>query len=503
MYNIYRICERCIFQLIQSAALKKKLICSILKLPLNITKEGFKIMSNFSVSDLAEGSYIHMIGIGGISMSGIAEMLLNFGFKVSGSDMKASNLTERLQQGGAEIIIGQAAENIKNPSLVCYTAAISPENPELKAAREKGIPCIERAVLLGALLEKYKYPIAVAGTHGKTTTSSMLSLVLLSAEKDPTILIGGELKQIGGNYHIGGNEYLPFEACEYVESFLHFKPFVSIITNIEEDHMDYFKDLNHIKSSFVKFASLTSDEGCNVVCTDGDTTDCILQDVKKKALTYGISNKTADYTANNIQTDAAGFPEFDICCREKTLLHVKLNVAGSHNICNAVGVAAACDFLGIDTKYIKQGLESFDGTKRRFDRLGKTKNGTDVVDDYAHHPTEIKTTIETAKKMGYNNVWVAFQPHTYTRTAAFLENFAKALNIADRVMIADIYPAREKYDGTIHACDLAALIPGVVYMNDMNAMKKYILENAASDDLVITMGAGNICDLGYALVEEK
>lgn len=459
-------------------------------------------MSSFSVSDLADGAYIHMIGIGGISMSGIAEMLLNFGYKVSGSDVKASNLTERLEQGGAEIIIGQSADNIKNPSLVCYTAAISEDNPELAAAKNKGIPTIERAVLLGALLEKYKYPVAVAGTHGKTTTSSMLSLVLLAAEKNPTILIGGELKQIGGNYHIGGSDYLPFEACEYVESFLHFKPFVSIITNIEEDHMDYFKDLNHIISSFVKFASLTNDDGCNIVCIDEKNTDVIVQNVEKNLLTYGVTNKNADYTAENITLSDDGKPSFDICHHGQKLVSVNLNVAGNHNICNAVGVAAACDFLGIEPEYIKKGLEEFSGAKRRFDRLGKTKSGTDVVDDYAHHPTEIKTTIETAKKMGYNKVWVAFQPHTYTRTAAFLENFADALKTADCVMITDIYPAREKYDGTIHACDLAALIPGVVYMNDMQAMKKYILENAGPEDLVITMGAGNICELGYSLVNE-
>lgn len=459
-------------------------------------------MNNFSISDLPKGAYIHMIGIGGISMSGIAEMLLNFGYKVSGSDAKPSGLTDRLKQNGAEIFIGQSADNIKNPDAVCYTAAISPDNPELVKARALGVPVVERAVFLGALLEKYKYPIAVAGTHGKTTTSSMLSLVLLAAHKDPTILIGGELSQIGGNYHIGGNEYLPFEACEYVESFLHFKPFVSIITNIEEDHMDYFKDLNHIITSFVKFASLTSDNGCNIVCIDENTTQSIVQNVKKKTVTYALNNKNADYTAENIIIEKDGRPSFDIFNKNRKVLNVSLNVAGDHNICNALGVTAACEFLGIEPEYIKSGLEEFKGAKRRFDRLGKTVTGVDVVDDYAHHPTEIKTTLETAKKMGYNNVWVAFQPHTYTRTAAFLEQFASALKTADRVMITDIYPAREKYDGTMHACDLARLIPGVVYMNDMDAMKRYILSNAKPGDLVITMGAGNICDLGYSLTQK-
>lgn len=461
-------------------------------------------MSDFSAVPLPKlggDTYIHMIGIGGISMSGIAEMLLSFGCKVSGSDMKESALTDRLKKGGASIIIGQSADNIKNPDLVCYTAAISEDNPELKAARDKGIPTVERAVLLGALLKKYKYPVAVAGTHGKTTTSSMLSLVLLAADTDPTILIGGELKQIGGNYRIGGNEYLPFEACEYVDSFLHFEPYASIITNIEEDHLDYFKDLNDIISSFVKFASQTSDEGCNIVCIDENTTTSIVQNVEKRFITYGLTNKNADYTAENIVFAPDGKPSFDVYKGGEKFVSLSLNVAGRHNICNAVGVTAACDFLGLDTKYIKEGLESFGGAKRRFDRLGKTQNKVDVVDDYAHHPTEIRTTLETAKNMGYSKVWVCFQPHTYSRTKAFLNDFAASLSVADRVIIADVYPAREKYDGTIHSCDLAALIPGSVYMNDFGAIKRYLTENASPDDLIITMGAGNICELGYSLVE--
>lgn len=466
-------------------------------------KEG-KVMTDFSdvsMPALNAGAHIHMIGIGGISMSGIAEMLINRGFKVSGSDMKQSALTDRLKANGAEITIGQSADNIKEPDLVCYTAAISDDNPELSAARKKGIHTVERAVLLGALLEKYKYPIAVAGTHGKTTTSSMLSLVLLAADKDPTILIGGELNQIGGNYHIGGSEYLPFEACEYVDSFLNFKPYVSIITNIEEDHLDYFKDLNHIISSFVKFASLTNDNGCNIVCIDEKTTDSIVQNVDKNVVTYGIKNKAADYTADNIIFDEKGRPTFDVLKHGEKLLSVSLSVSGMHNVSNAVGVTAACDFLGIDPDAIGKGLAEFTGAKRRFDRLGKTETGAEVVDDYAHHPTEIRTTLETAKTMGYNRVWVAFQPHTYTRTAAFLNDFAAALSVADRVMITDVYPAREIYDGTVHACDLAALIPNSVYMNDMKAMKRYLLSNTAEGDIIITMGAGNICDLGYELVK--
>ncbi len=459
-------------------------------------------MNKFSFAEIPKGAHIHMIGIGGISMSGIAEMLLGFGYKVSGSDTKDSELTDRLKRNGAEIFVGQSAANIKDPDAVCYTAAISDDNPELLAARRLSVPVVERAEMLGALLDLYKYPIAVAGTHGKTTTSSMLSLVLLEAGKDPTVLIGGELRQIGGNYRIGSSEYLPFEACEYVESFLHFNPYVSIVTNIEEDHLDYFKDLNHIITSFTKFTRLTDDNGCNIVCIDENTTQNIVQNVKKPLVTYGIKNPNADYTAQNISYRSGAYPSFDILGRGKKLCHVDLNVVGEHNICNAVGVAAACDFLRIEAKYIKKGLEEFTGTHRRFEKLGKASCGSDVIDDYAHHPTEIRATLRAAQKMGYKNIWVVFQPHTYTRTAAFLDEFASALGEADKVMIADIYPAREKYDGTVHSCDLARKIKGAIYMNDLGAIGRYLSENAEAEDLIITMGAGNICDLGYALTEK-
>lgn len=459
-------------------------------------------MSKFSISDLPAGSSVHMIGIGGISMSALAEILINFGYKVTGSDVRDSNLIERLRKNGAQIYIGQSADNIDSPDLVCYTAAISETNPELVKARTLGVPVIERAELLGAVMKKYKYPIAVAGTHGKTTTTSMMALVLLAAQKNPTILVGGELNQINGNYYIGGGEYLPFEACEYVESFLHFEPFVSIITNVEEDHMDFFKDLNHIISSFGKFARLTDKNGCIIVCFDEENAMKVVQNVDRKIIGYAINNKNADYIAENIEIDAYDRPAFDVYHNGEFLVSIKLSVGGEHNILNALAVAAAADFFGIDPAAIKEGLEEFVGAKRRFEKLGSF-NGVDVVDDYAHHPTEIKKTIETAKKMPYKNVWVAFQPHTYSRTEAFLENFAEALKLADKVMITDVYAAREKYNGRVHACDLAALIPGSVYMNDMKAMERYIRQNAQPGDLVISMGAGSITELGHALVEKE
>ncbi|MBQ4145524.1 MAG: UDP-N-acetylmuramate--L-alanine ligase [Clostridia bacterium] len=459
-------------------------------------------MSDFTISSIKPGSHIYMIGIGGISMSALAHMLIDFGYTISGSDNKMSNLTEGLEKAGAKIHIGQKAENITNPDLVCYTAAISESNPELIKARTLSVPVIERAELLGALMELYKYPLAVAGTHGKTTTTSMLSLVLLAANVDPTILVGGELSQIGGNFRIGKKDYLPFEACEYVESFLHFKPFLSIITNVEEDHLDYFSDINHIISSFEKFARLIPPDGCNIVCSDDKNLCRVVQNVDKKTVFYGIKDEKADYIARNIQINEKGLPSFTIYRKEEPLVSLSLQVGGEHNILNATGVTAAADFLGISMEAVKEGLESFIGTKRRFEKLGKY-NGCDIVDDYAHHPTEIKATLDTAKKMNYNNIWAVFQPHTYTRTKSLLDDFALVLAEADHLLIADIYPAREEYDGTIHSCDLALKIPNAIYMSDMNAIERYLKENISAGDLVITMGAGDVNKIGYQLVDEK
>ena len=445
-------------------------------------------MSDFSINQLPKDAKIHMIGIGGVSMSGIASMLIHFGYKVSGSDAKSSEVLEELTSKGAEIYIGQRAENITNPDLVCYTAAIQKDNPELVAAIDANIPTIERAELLGELMTLYKYPLAVAGTHGKTTVTSMLSLVLLEAKTDPTILVGGELPQIGGNHRIGKRDYLSFEACEYVESFLHFNPFLSIITNVEEDHLDYFSGINHIISSFKKFASLTSPNGCIIVCSDDKYAQDVVQNVDKKVIKYGIKSEEAEFSAKNLKFNDKGFGEFDIVKGGKTLMSVSLNVPGEHNVCNALAVTAAADFLRIDTDAIKAGLEAFGGARRRFERIGFF-GGCEVIDDYAHHPTEIKTTLEAARKMGKNKVWVVFQPHTYSRTKSLLDGFAEALPVADKVVICDIFPAREKDDGSIHSRDLADKIPDAVYIGDLDAAGEYLRENTEDGDMLITMGA--------------
>ena len=459
-------------------------------------------MSEINLSVLPEGSYIHMIGIGGISMSALAHILLFFNYKVSGSDRTETNLTENLRKSGVAISIGQSAENITNPDLVCYTAAIADDNPELVRARELGIPVMERAELLGQMMKRYKFPIAVAGTHGKTTTTSMLSLILLAANLDPTILVGGELPQINGNYKIGKNDYLVFEACEYVESFLHFHPYMSVITNVEEDHLDYFSNLYHIISSFQKFASLNSSDGCIIVCSDDKNAMEVVKNTEKRVVKYGINSKNNDFYADNIHLSDDGLTEFDVYMNNKLFTHLRLNVHGEHNVKNALGAVAAAVEIGIEADAIKEGLENFSGTKRRFEELGTVKGFT-VIDDYAHHPTEIMSTLKAAQDIAHGDVWCIFQPHTYSRTKAFLPKFAEALEHADKVIIADVYPAREKYDGTIHSCDLALLTKNGMYMNDFKAIERYVLENAKPGDLVITMGAGDIFKVGKSLVNDK
>jgi len=462
--------------------------------------EGVIILNKFSLKNLIPGASVHMIGIGGISMSALADILIHFGYKVSGSDLAPTPLIQKLSEKGAEIFIGQSADNIKNPDLVCYTAAVKKDNPEYLRAIELGIPCLERAEFLGIIMENYKYPLAVAGTHGKTTTTSMLSLILLAANVDPTILVGGELEQISGNIRIGGENYLAFEACEYVESFLNFRPFLSIITNIEEDHMDYFVNLSHIITAFEKFARLNSPLGSIIVCSDDKNAVSVVQNIETKVYKYAIYDKKADFVADNIREDSKGATEYDILKHGEYYMTVKLNVPGKHNVYNSLGAALAADTLGIQPEFIQKGLEMFKGTKRRFEHLGEL-NGAEIIDDYAHHPTEIKSTLEAAKKLNANKLWCVFQPHTFSRTKAFLNDFAEALRLADKVILADIYPAREKYDGTIHSCDLASRILNCTYINDLGAIERYLRENISAGDVVITMGAGNINTVGKNLAE--
>ncbi len=458
-------------------------------------------MKNIQLSALPEGAQIHMVGIGGISMSALAHMLKNFGYTVSGSDRTETQIVKNLIADGIPVSVGHNADAVKDPDLVCYTAAIPKDNPELVKARSLGIPVMERAELLGQLMKKYRFPVAVAGTHGKTTTTSMLSLVLMEAGFDPTVLVGGELSQIGGNYKIGKEDYLVFEACEYVESFLHFNPYFSIITNVEEDHLDYFKDINHIISAFQKFTRLNSPNGCIIVCSDDKNTETVVRNTQKKVVKYSIISKNNDFYANNIHTSQNGKTEFDVFAYGEKVAEVSLFVPGEHNVRNALGAFAAAWEMGIDAETIRRGLESYVGTKRRFEELGEV-NGARIIDDYAHHPTEIESCLKAAKSVARGDVWCIFQPHTFSRTKAFVDEFAKALDFADKTIVTDIYPAREPFDDTIHSRDIVERMEKGLYESDFDAIKKHILKNAKPGDVVLTMGAGDIYKLGYSIIEK-
>ncbi len=438
-------------------------------------------------------NHIHFIGIGGISMSAIAKVLLHNGSHVSGSDFAASKSTDELISLGADIEIGHSAENIKNPDLVVYTAAISADNPELKEARSKGIETITRAEMLGRIMKNYKKAISVAGTHGKTTTTSMMSYVLMKAVLDPTIMVGGELDIINGNFRIGSSEYFLTESCEYCRSFLSFFPTVGIILNVEEDHLDYYKDLADIKSAFSDFSALIPADGVLVVCAeDIDAMDCAAS-AKCTPVTYGFDK--GDYRAENISFDDFGYPSFDIVKNGDKLASITLSVVGRHNVLNATAVFAASLAMGIAPEAIKAGLEGYTGTKRRFEKKGYC-NGALIIDDYAHHPTEIQAAFDAVKKIKHNTVWCIFQPHTYTRTKALFDDFAEVLSKVDRVILTDIYAAREKDTGLVSSRDLAEKISDSLYIPDFNDIADYIKRAVCKGDIVITMGAGNVVDIG-------
>lgn len=455
--------------------------------------------------DFKKPMHVHFIGIGGISMSGLAEILLEEGFQISGSDMKASAMTDKLASLGASIMIGQKASNITDDiDLVVYTAAIHPDNPEFCAVKEHGIPMLTRAQLLGQMMDNYKNPIAVSGTHGKTTTTSMLTHVLLAAKKDPTISVGGILDAIGGNIRVGKSDILVTEACEYTNSYHSFNPVISIILNVEEDHLDFFSGIEEIRESFRTFARKLPKHGLLVVNGDMDCTDFIQEGVAADIVTFGITGKNLTYSAANISYDEQGNGSYDLVENGQITDHINLHVNGIHNIMNSLSVIAVARHLGIDSEDIKKGLLSFTGTKRRFEYKGE-RNGFTIIDDYAHHPTEIAATLNAAKKYPHNEVWTVFQPHTYTRTMAFLDEFAEALSISDHVIVTDIYAAREKDLGQVHAKDIVERMKkydvDVTYISSFDDIEKFILKNLKNNDLLITMGAGNVVDIGENLLK--
>ena len=450
---------------------------------------------------------VHFIGIGGISMSGLAEILLKEGFPVSGSDSHASALTEHLERAGARICIGQAASNIpEDCKLVVYTAAIHPDNPEYREAKRRGVPMLSRAELLGQLMRNYQTSIAVAGTHGKTTTTSMIASILLEEDADPTISVGGILPSIGGNIRVGGSEVFLTEACEYTNSFLHFFPTIGIILNIEEDHMDFFKDLNDIRRSFRRFAELLPVEGLLIINSDIPDYEEITEALSCRVVTFG-SSPDADYRAENTAYDTFGHPSFDLIRKiekDGRRPRFSLKVPGEHNVCNALASIALADALRIPEAAVEKGLLSFTGTDRRFQYKGEV-NGVTIIDDYAHHPTEIRATLHAAAHYPHRELWCVFQPHTYSRTKAFLKEFAEALSLADHVVLADIYAARETDTLGISSRDLerelAALGADVYYFPTFAEIEKFLSEKCMHGDMCITMGAGDVINIGEDLLK--
>ena len=385
--------------------------------------------------DFNKPIHIHFMGIGGISMSGLAEILIKEGFTISGSDVHTSDIIKHLEDKGAKVYLSQTADNITDDiDLVVYTAAINFDtNEEYKEAVRRNIPVMKRATLLGQMMHNYQNAIAVSGTHGKTTTTSMLSYILLAGNTDPTISVGGILDAINGNIRVGHSETFVTEACEYTNSFLEFFPKISIILNIEEDHMDFFKDLDDIRHSFREFAHKLPDYGYLIINGEIENIDYIVDGLKAEYATFGLENDSYDYCAKNIGYDAFGHAHFDYYFKGEYVDHIQLNVNGEHNVKNALAAIAAAKRIGIDIDTIKKGLLGFTGAKRRFELKG-TCNGFTVVDDYAHHPTEIRATLESAKNYPHNELWCVFQPHTYSRTIAFLDDFAKALSLCDHVI---------------------------------------------------------------------
>lgn len=453
--------------------------------------------------DFQKPLHIHFIGIGGISMSGLAEILMGEGFTVSGSDAKESPLTKSLEEKGAKIFYGQRASNIMDTTeAVVYTAAIHPDNPEFAKAKEKNLPMLTRAQLLGQIMRNYDTPIAISGTHGKTTTTSMVSHILLEGKCDPTISVGGILPAIGGNIRVGESETFVTEACEYTNSFLSFFPKISIILNIDADHLDFFKDLDDIRHSFRRFAELLPSDGTLIINADIPDYQEITKELPCRVVTYGLEQE-ADYQAKDITFDKYGHASFTVYKNGRKTGSYYLRVPGMHNVSNALASIALGHLLGLTEEVIIKGLGSFTGADRRFQYKGEVA-GVTVIDDYAHHPTEIEATLHAAGNYPHQKIWCVFQPHTYTRTKALLPEFAKALTLADHVVLADIYAARETDTLGISSEDLQKCIQELgtpcEYFPTFDEIENFLLENCSRGDLLITMGAGDVVNIGEHLL---
>ncbi len=461
-------------------------------------------MERFTLNDIEKNAHIHFIGIGGISMSGLAHIALQMGYKVTGSDRTKTHITDELEKLGAVIFEGHNAKNIEGAELCVHTAAVKMDNPEMAAAVENGIRLIDRAEFLGAIMKNYTHAVGVSGTHGKTTTTSMLAHALINADLDPTISVGGELDIINGNIRTGGSDYFVTEACEYTNSFLKFYPTIALITNIEEDHLDFFTGgIKQIRESFRNFAELTAGKGNVVALGSDENIRLALEGADDlRITTYGMTDEY-DFYPENIVCNA-GFPSFDVYKNGIKLCHISLSVPGEHNILNALATIAVCDIMGVDIEKSARGIETFKGTHRRFEKKGFV-NGAVIIDDYAHHPTEIKATLNAASELPHNRIICIFQPHTYSRTRTLWDEFVTAFGGADELIMTHIYAAREKNDGVTDPRKLAEDIKqtgvNARYIDDFNEIAEYVRSTAKEGDIIFTMGAGDVTEIGNMLTK--
>ncbi len=441
---------------------------------------------------------IHFIGIGGSGMCPIAEILHSQGYELSGSDNNESDTLTRIKNMGIPVAMGQRAENIEGAEMIVYTAALLKDNPELVAAKNSGIPTFERAEMLGAITDMFSNCICVCGTHGKTTVSSMLTQMLIETNNDPSAVIGGKLPLINSNGRVGKTENMVCEACEFVDTFLRLYPDVAVILNIDEDHLDYFKTLDNIIKSFRKFATMAT-KALIFNGDDANTLKAVEGIDDKDRITFGIE-KTNDFYADNIEMVHA-YAHFDAYHKGEKIGHVELNVPGYHNVYNALAAIAAAVYNGVDAEEAITALEHFGGAGRRFEKLG-TFNGIDIADDYAHHPAELKVTLEAAMEMGYNRVWAVFQPFTFSRTAILMDDFAEVLRIPDKCVMTEIMGSREVNTYNVYTSQLAEKIPGSVWFNTFEEVAQHVFENAESGDLVITLGCGDIYKAAKILIKK-
>ena len=446
---------------------------------------------------IVPGRRAHLVGIGGVSMCPLAEVLRGMGLQVQGSDMTESDTVRHLRSLGIPVTIGHNAENLGDCDLVIRTAAVHDSNPEIAGAVARGIPVYERAQAWGAIMQRYPNALCVSGTHGKTTTTSMCTHIFMAAEADPTVMIGGTLPLLHAGYRVGQGDTIILESCEYCNSFLSFFPTVAVILNVEEDHLDFFKDLHDIQRSFRQFAELVPEAGSVIVNADNASAMEAVAGIAHPVFTFGLDHP-ADCTAANLQ-EVDGRPVFDVMVRGEKYAHVELHVYGHHNVLNALAAASAAYVLGLPGHAVEEGLASFTGAGRRFEHKG-TYRGAEVYDDYAHHPDELHALFTTAREMGYQRLVVAFQPHTYSRTAKLFDRFVEELKIPDVAILAEIFAAREQNTLGISSADLCRNVPGAVYCSTLDKVADQLRQVAQPGDLILTVGAGDIYRAGEKLL---